>query len=48
MAFGVCEMLWLRKLIKGLGFKPKVAMDLYGDNMSAIEIAQNPIQHDRT
>lgn len=38
----------VKKFIKGLGCKPKVAMNLYGDNMSAIEIAQNPIQHDRT
>ncbi|PRQ60568.1 putative RNA-directed DNA polymerase [Rosa chinensis] len=48
MAHGVCEMLWLRHLMKDLGFKPKHAMNLYCDNKAAIDIAHNPVQHDRT
>ncbi|PRQ60468.1 putative RNA-directed DNA polymerase [Rosa chinensis] len=48
MAHGVCEMLWLRHLMKDLGFKPKYAMNLYCDNKAAIDIAHNPVQHDRT
>ncbi|CAN6709377.1 unnamed protein product [Malus baccata var. baccata] len=48
MAHGVCEVLWLRKLLWGLGFKPKEAIKLYCDNKSAREIAENPVQHDRT
>ncbi|KAM2872856.1 hypothetical protein FF1_020315 [Malus domestica] len=48
MAHGVCEILWLRKLLWGLGFKQKEAMKLYCDNKSAREIAKNPVQHDRT
>ena len=48
MAFGVCELLWLRNLLKNLGVHSHEAMKLYCDNTSAIEIAHNPVQHDRT
>ncbi|CAL8156128.1 unnamed protein product [Prunus armeniaca] len=48
MAHGVCEVLWLRKLLGGLGFIAKEATRLYCDNKSAREIAENPVQHDRT
>ena len=48
MAHGVCEMLWLQKLLWSLGFKQNEAMKLYCDNKSAREIVENPIQHDRT
>ncbi|KAM1305335.1 hypothetical protein ACFX2F_022890 [Malus domestica] len=46
MAHGICEVLWLRKLLGGLGFKAKEATCLYYDNKSAREIAENPVQHD--
>ncbi|KAI5355558.1 hypothetical protein L3X38_008453 [Prunus dulcis] len=48
MAQGICEILWLRKLLCGLGFKPKDTMKLFSDNKSARDIADNPVQHDRT
>ena len=48
MAYGVCEVLWLRKLLCGLGFKAKEAISLYCNNKSGWEIAENPVQHDRT
>ncbi|XP_024187552.2 uncharacterized protein LOC112192448 isoform X2 [Rosa chinensis] len=48
MARGLCEMLWLRNLLRDLGFMQKKAMPLYCDNKAAIEIAHNPVQHDRT
>ncbi|KAM5588526.1 hypothetical protein ABKV19_006802 [Rosa sericea] len=48
MAHGVYELLWLRNLLRDLGFKLKSAMQLYCDNKAAIDISQNPIQHDRT
>ena len=48
MARGLCEMLWLRHLLRDLGFRQKKAMPLYCDNKAAIEIAHNPVQHDRT
>ena len=48
MALGVCEMLWLRHLLRDLGFRQKKAMPLYCDNKAAVEIAHNPVQYDRT
>ncbi|PRQ42417.1 putative RNA-directed DNA polymerase [Rosa chinensis] len=48
MAHGVCELLWLRNLLRDLGVKPKSAMQLFCDNKAAIDISHNPIQHDRT
>ncbi|KAK9924142.1 hypothetical protein M0R45_032529 [Rubus argutus] len=48
MAHGVCEMLWIRNVLKELGYKLKKSMDLHCDNTAAIAIAHNPAQHDRT
>jgi ATP sulfurylase len=48
VTLGVCELLWVRNVLLDLGFKPIEAMNLYCDNTSAIAIAHNPIQHDRT
>ena len=45
MAFRVCEILWLKKLLEELALILK-AMNLYCDNTSAIEIAYNPNKHD--
>ncbi|RVW62479.1 Retrovirus-related Pol polyprotein from transposon RE1 [Vitis vinifera] len=42
------ELTWLRILLSELGFGPKKPMILFGDDMIAIEIANNPIQHDQT
>ena len=48
MAHGVCELLWIKSVLSDLGFKSKKAMNLHCDSKAAIEIAQNPVQHDRT
>ncbi|CAL8148577.1 unnamed protein product [Prunus armeniaca] len=48
MAQGVCELLWLRRLLRDLGFVPQKPMDLYCDNKVVIAIAHNPVQHDCT
>jgi hypothetical protein len=48
MAHGICEMLWLKAILKELGVHSKDPMKLYCDNKAAISIAHNPIQHDRT
>ncbi|CAL8150805.1 unnamed protein product [Prunus armeniaca] len=48
MTKGICELLWLRKLLIELGYKPTSTMNLFCDNKAAIAIAQNPVQHDRT
>lgn len=47
MAHGVCELLWIRNILKDLGFIIIKAMNLHCDNKAAIMIGHNPIQHDR-
>ena len=48
MAYGVCELLWIRSVLIDLGIECAKPMNLHCDNKAAIEIAQNPVQHDRT
>jgi Reverse transcriptase (RNA-dependent DNA polymerase) len=48
MVKAICEMLWLKKFLTELGFEPKSEMRLLCDNKAAIDIAHNPVQHDRT
>lgn len=48
MANGICELLWLRIVIEDLKVEHEGTMRLYCDNKSAINIAHNPVQHDRT
>lgn len=45
---GVCELLWLKGLLKDLGVFVFVPMTLYYDNKIAISIAHNLVQHDST
>ncbi|CAL2237617.1 unnamed protein product [Prunus armeniaca] len=47
MTKGICELIWLRKLLIELGYEPTSIMNLFCDNKAAIAIAQNPVQHDR-
>ncbi|XP_073117068.1 uncharacterized protein [Elaeis guineensis] len=48
MAHGVCEILWLRILLLELDLYQSSPLMLYCDNKAAINIANNPVQHDRT
>lgn len=48
MAMGICELLWLKIILEDLKIKWEGPMRLYCDNKSAISIAHNPVQHDRT
>ena len=48
MAKGLCELLWLKRLLTEIGFAPSSKMNLFCDNKAAIDISHNPIQHDRT
>lgn len=47
MAQGVCELIWLQKVLEELKLSRKGKLFLYSDNKAAITIAQNPVQHDR-
>lgn len=48
MALGICELLWLKIILEDLKIEWRKPMRLYCDNKSAINIAHNPVQHDRT
>ena len=48
LAQGLCELLWLKIILNDLRVKWETPMKLFCDNKSAINIAHNPIQHDRT
>ena len=45
---GVCELLWLKRLVEEVMCSAQDTMDLFCDNKAAIAIAHNPVQHDRT
>ena len=48
MAHGICELLRLKIILDDLKIKWQGPMKLYCDNKSTINIAHNPVQHDRT
>jgi len=48
MSAACSEIVWLRGLISELRFPPTAPAPLHGDNTSAIQIAVNPIYHERT
>jgi len=45
---GLCELLWLKRLLMEIDFGSSMEMNIFRDNKVAIDILQNPIQHDRT
>ena len=47
-ALGVCKVLWIRFILKDLGYPLQQPIQLYCDNKAARDIAYNPVQHDRT
>ena len=48
MSTACSEIVWLRDLLKELGFPQTTSTPLHADNTSAIQIATNPIFHERT
>ncbi|MFS7918608.1 putative RNA-directed DNA polymerase [Helianthus anomalus] len=48
VARGLAEVLWIRKLLTEIGFLPTTATKIMCDNKAAIQISENPVQHDRT
>ena len=48
IALGICELLWLKRLLWELKITTKGPMKLYRDNKATINISNNPIHHDRT
>lgn len=48
IARGLAEILWIRKLLTEIGFPPTETSKIMCDNEAAIQISENPVQHDRT
>ena len=48
MASAVAEVVWLVKLFKELGVEVHTPVTIYSDSKSAIQIAANPVLHERT
>ncbi|KAJ0503054.1 putative RNA-directed DNA polymerase [Helianthus annuus] len=48
IARGVTEVLWIRRLLTEIGFPQTEASRIMCDNKAAIQISENPVQHDRT
>ena len=48
LAMSICELLWVRIILKDFKVNFEERMKLYCDNKAAISIAYNPVQHDRT
>jgi hypothetical protein len=48
MAQGICEGLWIHRVLKELKMTIELTLKLYCDNKDAISIADNSVQHDRT
>ncbi|XP_016648285.1 PREDICTED: uncharacterized mitochondrial protein AtMg00810-like [Prunus mume] len=48
MSAACSEIIWLRALLTELGFNPLHPTPLHADNTSAIQIAANPVYHERT
>ena len=44
----VCEVMWLKKLLKELGIKVEEATKIFCDNQAALAIAANPVHHEKT
>ena len=48
LAQGMCEGLWMKIILDDLKVKVEHPVQLHCDNKSAMSIAHNPVQHDRT
>ncbi|KAJ0852133.1 putative RNA-directed DNA polymerase [Helianthus annuus] len=48
IARGLAEILWIRKLLTEIGYPPPQSSKILCDNKAAIQISENPVQHDRT
>ena len=48
LANGICEGLWLKRILEELKVQTSQPIRVYCDNNAAVSIAHNPVQHDRT
>lgn len=48
LALGICEGLWLRRILEDLRISTNLPIKVYCDNLSAISMVENPTQHDKS
>ena len=48
IALGVCEGLWLKRVMEELKISTEFPMKMFCDNQASISISHNPVRHDRT
>ncbi|GJS14014.1 putative RNA-directed DNA polymerase [Tanacetum coccineum] len=48
MVHGVCELIWIKRVLKDLGLNLTSPMQLHCDNQAVVKIANNPVQHNTT
>lgn len=48
LALGMCEGMWIQRLLRELGMKKEESIKMFTDSQPAINIAKNPVHHDRT
>lgn len=48
LSHGICEGIWLKRVLNELGIQIAESIKTFCDNQSAISIAKNPVHHDRT
>lgn len=42
------EVVWVRAILKGLGFGQRQPTPIYEDNSACIQMSRNPVQHNKT
>ena len=47
IAYEICEVIWLERLMEDLGIPLTQLTRVYSDSKLAISIVKNPVQHDR-
>ena len=48
LAHGICEVMWIKRLLEDLKISVILPVKVYCDNKAAISISHDPVQHDRT
>lgn len=48
IALGICEGLWLKRVMEELKISTEFPMKMFCDNQATISISHNPVHHDRT
>ena len=48
VAHGICEVMWIKRLLSDLRVSTSLPARVYCDNKATISIAHNPVLHDRT